>query len=218
MHERMDTFSFTVGRKFWRRVSCALLAVGMAVIIVSCSWVGVGSVSPSIGEADFSAELISPQRIYYNIDLRRNRKIADAIRQGLGKGASQSEAVYISEPPAHGLFCEISLDRQPRKAALSNLWMIASVLSLGVLPFYDDEGERIDVRYDLYVDRQFKGSYTYVVSRRGLYWAGAPLIKPFLSSSWSESILDDQVWNSAFRTTARQFLMAIIKDGVQVLP
>mgnify|MGYP003507290785 FL=1 len=213
MHEQMDTFSCAVRPQFGRRVSCTLLAVGVAAIVASCSWMGAGSVSPSIGEAEFSTGPISPQRVYYNIDLRLNRAIADAIRQGLGKGAGQSEAAYISEPPAHGLFCEVSLDRQPRKA-LSDVWMLASVLSLGILLFYDDEGERINVRYDLYVDRQFKRSYTYVVSRRGLFWAGTPLIKPFLPPSWSESIIDDQVWNSAFRATARQFVMEIIKDGV----
>lgn len=215
MHEQMDTFSRTTQRESCRNRSVTLLAVGLVFVLSSCSWMGAGSVSPSIVEADFSTGPISPQRVYYHIDLRLNRALADAIRQGLGKEAGQSEAVYMSEPPDHGLFCEVSLDRQPRKF-LANLWMFASVLSLGILPFYDDQGERVNVRYDLYVDRQFKGSYTYVVSRRGLFWAGTPLIKPFLSPGWSERILDDQVWNGAFRATARQFVMEIIKDGAQV--
>lgn len=216
MREQMGIFRCATWRASLRTLPGALLAVGLAIILSSCSWMGAGSVSPLWREADAPAVAPSTKRVYYNIDLRvEYRAIADAIRQGLGKEAGQSEAVYMSEPPDHGLFYKVTLDHQPH-TALSNFWMFVSVLSLGILPFYDYEGEQVSVRYDLYTDRQLKRSYTYLVSRRGLFWLGTPLIKSLLPSDWSESIIDEQVWHGAFRTTARQFVRDITKDGSQV--
>lgn len=209
----MDIFSCTTQHESRRDSSFGLLAVVLAVVLSSCSWMGVGSVSPLWREADAPAVESSSKRIYYNIDLSvEHRTIADAIRHGFGTGAGRSEAIYISEPPNDGIFYRVTLDRLPRPA-LSNFWGFLSALSLGILPFYDHEGERVSVRYDLYVDRQFKRSYTYLASRRGLFWLGTPLVKPFLPSDWSESIIDYEVWLSAFRATARQFVKDAVKDG-----
>lgn len=213
MHEQMDTFSCFARRQFPRNGSRALLVVGLAVVLSSCSWMGAGVVGPLLGDAEVPTGAPSTKRVYYNIDLRAEyRAIADVIRQGLGKEAGESEAVYMSEPPDHGLFYKVTLDRQPH-TALSNFWMFVSALSLGILPFYDHEGERVSVRYDLYADRQFKRSYTYMVSRRGLFWLGTPLVKPFLPSDWSESVVDNQVWLGAFQATARQAMKDVKKDG-----
>ncbi len=218
MHEQMDTFSSTARQQCRRKISCILLAVGAAAIVASCSWMGVGSVSPSFEEAEFPTVTTSTHRVYYSVDLRIGyRTIADAIRQEIGKTAGQAEAAYMSEPPDHGLFCKVTIDPQPR-SGLSNLWMFASVLSLGILPFYDYEGERVSVRYDLYADRQFTRSYTYVVSRRGLFWLGAPLVKPFLSPQWSQSIGDDEAWRNAFRATVQHLIKDATGDGVRVFP
>lgn len=209
----MDIFSCTTQREFCRDSSVGLLAMALTVVLSSCSWMGVGSVSPLWRDADAPAVEPSSKRIYYNLDLSLEYgAVADAIRQGFGTHAGRSEAVYISEPPKDGIFYKVTLDRRPR-SALSNFWGFLSVLSLGILPFYDHEGERVNVRYDLYIDRQFKRSYTYLASRRGLFWLGAPLVKPLLPSDWSESIVAQEVWLRVFQTTAWQVMEDVKKDG-----
>lgn len=160
MRGQMDIFSCTTQREFRRDSSLGLLAVALAVVLSSCSWMGVGSVSPLWRDGDAPAVEPSSKRVYYNF------------------------------------------------------WGFLSVLSLGILPFYDHEGERVTVRYDLYVDRQFKRSYAYLASRRGLFWLGAPLVKPLLPSDWSESIVARDVWLSVFRTTARQVMADVKRDGI----
>lgn len=214
MRGQMDIFSCTTQREFRRDSSLGLLAVALAVVLSSCSWMGVGSVSPLWRDGDAPAVEPSSKRVYYNIDLSLEYgAIAGAIRQGFGTDAGRPEAVYISEPPKDEIFYKVTLDRRPR-SALSNFWGFLSVLSLGILPFYDHEGERVTVRYDLYVDRQFKRSYAYLASRRGLFWLGAPLVKPLLPSDWSESIVARDVWLSVFRTTARQVMADVKRDGI----
>ena len=172
-----------------------------------------GRITPQPDDFKLPANTEKSSRIYFDLyPIRPSRDLIDPLRRGLEDNPTFMEAVYISEPPKEGVFCNITFAREPRSPLLW-AWVLVSGISIGIIPFYDDYGDRLTLTYELYVDSDLKKSYQYVIIARGLWWIGAPLLKPILPSDWTGSIADSENYDRAVIGTARAFWLDAHADG-----
>jgi hypothetical protein len=170
-----------------------------------------GRVTPQPEDFQIPSNTEKSARIYFYFYPIPYSHTIDILRRGLEDNPTFKEAVYISELPNQGVSCSITFSIEPRSPFIL-AWAIFSGLSMGTIPLYDAHGDRHTVTYELYVNGDLKNSYQYLITMKGLWWIGAPLLKPFLPRDWTGS-LDSENYAKAVIGTARAFWVDAHEDG-----
>ena len=129
------------------------------------------------------------------------------LQRKLGSRQLFLQATASESPPEKGIYLFIDAVYLPQTKLGSPPpcpWGILSGVTLGIIPYYCDE-TGVNVRYDLYVDRQLKQSYQYEIGKKGM--AGL-LILPF---AWLNLFTDDLA--DAIVLTTREFILDASRDG-----
>jgi hypothetical protein len=170
-----------------------------------------GQITPQPEDFQIPSNTEKSARIYFSFHPIQYSHTINILRRGLEDNPTFKEAIYISELPKEGVFCNITFANEPRSPLLL-AWAFLSGLSMGIIPLYDAHGDRQTFTYELYVDSDLKKSYQYLITMKRLWWIGAPLLKPLLPNDWTDKV-DDENYDNAVIGTARAFWLDAHADG-----
>jgi hypothetical protein len=196
------------------RIPISLSLLVCALISVSCSWMAAHQVTPHPDDFKTPSGTEKSATIHFNFyppHIPSNG--IKPFQRGLEDNPTVKEAVYISEAPKEGLFCSITIEIRPG-TPLFYTWAYVSGISLGMIPFWDVNGIQRIFTYKVYVNGNFSKSYQYVSTIKSVFWIGLPLLKPFLSSDWTNSVANGEDYDKAIIGTGRAFWLDAHADGL----